>query len=1177
MKQNRREKRMKQNRYRMIMAAMVGYTLTLGSPPARAASPTVPVLPSSQWTVEAAPGDQVTLTEQDGCLGISFTVAIKKFDKGWMSRNQGTFRLLLKQPVPLKDDQERVIFDASGMEIEREGFYKLALLPIVRDASGERLVYQPWAYPHLKSGSKNWSRWMSRTFYTCEAGGATQNVLEPVGGDGNGFPNGALTFIGFEVRALSDEKTRQGILHLGSIRIDGMLLPAAETPFIFADSLLKEAGEYRMGFQVANRFQGLPIRDWTTQLTFDPADQKSRRQRIEIPLGPDGDYWIRYQATDAAGRVVAEDSFRQQVEGAPKAELPAAVDAKRPPSLGRMIVNPDRGGDGVYKAGDPLRVVVRVFPKGAKSLKLAWQVQPYRFATVLDEGKRDLAFNSTTDGQDVAINVTRQPGRDAYRLELSVLDGDKVVDKQSYLLGSVTDLSKPYANRSGREWDREKVKQSAYFRVSFDGRSAKTEDEVLAQFRTYLENASALAPNTTYGIDTAQFEVLPGVYDFAMLDRMMDMAADYAMAMTIRLSHIDSACRFLWQPYRYQRNFDGTVLYGHPFYGAYASGDERFLDCWERSYKALHERYRAHPAFQGYLVYQIGGEMTTLDRPWLGETAGYEACNVPAFRKYLQETLKLDLAALNKRWSANFASWDDVKPPLPDFRTGTRPDLRVAWMDFCRFKDELAGSWGRRAVRGIRAYDPKRVITMFGGQEDLCGEVDFFHNGGSHFLEYSGALRNAWAKGTGTLTEPHHPTRWAAYGPWILDISTFVMFAEAGGGGMNIHLYFGEGSQELLPHFGGRYAYDRMEKLKPLWRELHTAVVLDPPAEVATLVDPVTLYCKHRTTFGARRDDLSRWLALLKTDSVTSEPFRPDRKEPYKLVMPNLLDEVMSLENITTLDRLVRGGAKMIISANTGSYSPELGKEPFQLLKKLGIAPPKGAYEQLETEVEAKAVADGPLFGKDAKLKFFTLGQMRREVADPKLLGNFFDWPFKWISETDYFGYYKDNRVSDGTELARFPSGATAVSLHKVGSGEVIVFWGIPNYRPDYYRGMMVRAAEWAGVHDPRRGSPIPHALEARSESLKRNYALFYQEKPGEYTQKLTATPDGEFFLDELVSDQKLGVYTGKELREKGLPLKFEKGYSPLKVIRMLPKSQAGDWGSWNMFRMPEGVTEGGK
>ncbi len=1148
------------------IAAGVVMLCGLAVPPADAQK--IAVVPSSQWTVQAAPGDQVTLTEADGSLGIAFKVSIAQLDKGWMSRRQGMFRLLLKKPVTLAKDRERVIFEAAGMEFEREGRYNLALLPIIRDASGELLIYQSWAYPHLKNGSSNWGRWMSRTFQTSEAGGATQNVMEPEGGDGNGRPDGALTFVGFEVRALSGETTREGMLHLGTIEMAGLMLPADEPAFLFADSLVKEAGQYRLAIQVTDRFQGMPIRDWVVPLAFDPVSQQSRRQKIEIPLGPDGGYWIRYQVTGSDGRVVAEDSFRKQVEGQPKAALPPAMDPKLPPHLGRLMINPARGGNGVYKADEPLAITARVFPKGARTLTLTWRVHPYRYENVLEAGTNALTFTSDA-GQDVMIPVTRQPGRDAYRMELTVLDGKTVVDRQRYMVGSQTDLSKPYATRAGRTWDRRKVKQSAYFRVSFDGRTARSEDDTIEQFRTYLDQASALAPNTTYAIDTAQFEVLPGVYDFALLDRMMDLAADYAMAMTIRLSHIDSACRFLWQPYSYQRNFDGTELHGHPFYGAYAVGNEPFLDCWERSYRALHDRYRAHPAFQGYLVYQIGGEMTTLDRPWLGETAGYEACNDPAFRQYLQKTVGSDLAGLNKRWGASYRAWDEVKPPMPDFSAGTRPDLRVAWMDFCRFKDELGGSWYRRAVTGIRAYDPDRVITIFGGHPGLHGVVDYFHNGGSHFLEYSGSLRKAWAEGTGTLTEPHHPTRWAAYGPWILDISTFVMMAEAGGGGLNFHLYFGEQSQQLLPHFGGRYAYDRMEKLKPLWRELHTAVVVEPPTDVATLLDPLTLFCKHRTTFGARRDDLSRWFALLKTDSISAEPLQPDRAAPYKLLLPNLLDEVMSLENITTLDRLVRGGAKMIVAANTGSYSPELGTEPFQLLRRLGIAPPIGPYVQLDAGVEARAVAKGPLFDKGAKLPFFTLAQMRKEMGDPKLLGRFFDWPFKWIPETDYFGYYKDNHVKDGVELARFSSGGTAVSLHKVGQGEVIVFWGVPNYRPQYYQGMMVRAAAWAGVNDPRRGSPIPHALEARSESLKRNYALFYQDKPGRYVQKLPATPDGEFFLDELVSDQKLGVFTGQELREQGLPVTYEEGYSPLKVIRMMPRNQAGDWGSWSLFRMP--------
>ena len=50
--------------------------------------------------------------------------------------------------------------------------------------------------------------------------------------------------------------------------------------------------------------------------------------------------------------------------------------------------------------------------------------------------------------------------------------------------------------------------------------------------------------------------------------------------------------------------------------------------------------------------------------------------------------------------------------------------------------------------------------------------------------------------------------------------------------------------------------------------------------------------------------------------------------------------------------------------------------------------------------------------------------------------------------------------------------------------------------------------------------------------------------------------PDGKWFLDDMVSGQKLGLYTGQELRESGLGVTFVEGYSPLKIVRMLPKGQ---------------------
>lgn len=119
-----------------------------------------------------------------------------------------------------------------------------------------------------------------------------------------------------------------------------------------------------------------------------------------------------------------------------------------------------------------------------------------------------------------------------------------------------------------------------------------------------------------------------------------------------------------------------------------------------------------------------------------------------------------------------------------------------------------------------------------------------------------------------------------------------------------------------------------------------------------------------------------------------------------------------------------------------------------------------------------------------------------------------------------------------------------------------MVFWGTPDLRNNKLNGFMAKAENWAGAVSPRRGSPIPHTLEGHSKKLKRHYALLYQEKEGTFTQKLATVPDGKWFLTDIVSSQRLGTYTGKELREKGLTVTFVNGYSPLKIIRMMPLSQ---------------------
>jgi len=717
------------------------------------------------------------------------------------------------------------------------------------------------------------------------------------------------------------------------------------------------------------------------------------------------------------------------------------------------------------------------------------------------------------------------------------------------------------------------VKQSAYFRTTFTPQGfGKSEEEYVQQFRAYLDEATQMAPYVTCMIDLAQFEVLPGVYDMAVLDRMMDAAADRGAAITVRLAHVDQTASFRWLPYARQRSYDNTEVYQH-YYGCYSPVDAPYLDAWLRANRALYDRYKTHPGFQGYYLMMPGGEWSAvLDKPYMGILAGYDRAMKAAFRQYLQRS-NYTLEALNARWGTAFPTWDAVESPLPDFSGGAKPDLRVQWLDFCRFKQYLnVEFWYTTLAGAIREYDAERVIIVYCGEgEVMKGVADFNHGGGVPYMPGTGESEaNWWQYHVGAIQEPHHPHRWNAYGDpstrgWVLDWDLYTMMSIAGAGGTNLHVYYYPDGP-LPEHYGVEHAYDRFEKFKPIFRELHSMRLVTPLAkQVATYQDPSTLFTKHRTNFAFRLPDLSRWFELLTYAGVENEPLQRNRLTQYKLVLPNLLDEVMTKDSIDMLSGYVRGGGHLVISAMNGRYCPELGAAPFPLLSRLDITPPVGDYVQQGLNIQAEATQDSPLFAKGEKLKFYTLDNLKNDPNREEIQKNFFRWPFRWIPQTDYFGYYRDNKTTNGTVLARFANGSVAISRHTVEKGEVIVFWGVPEYTPELMKDTMTKLAIWAGVTDPNRDNPIRLMMEGHSNALKRHYAILWQEKPGHYVQKIPDVPDGVWFVDEMLTDQKFGAFTGKELREQGLAIDYYEGYSPLKVLRLLQgKAQ---W--MGKYRMP--------
>lgn len=1186
-----------------VIAAMVAVFPISACLAANAFSHEHAVLPRDQWVVSSSDGGSADFRAEGGAMEIDFRVPIQRLHQvGHEAYQTGTLDLLLKEPVVLSQETARIGFEAIGNEWKswnaREN--QVRLRPLVRDAEGEVLVYNafpaekfyfPKGHPATKNDSGPWRQWLTRDFRTSEAGAATQDVFEVREGKGNNFPDFPLTFLGFEVEVRSSQKgVKTGKLVLGGYETVGGQL--AETdPWFFADAVCTKKGVYRLGYEVSNEFQGLPIRSASTEFTYDPDDVASRRQKILFELGPRDNYWISYRLVGPDGEIVASDHFRSQIYQR-GGKMPERIAATQAPAVGCLRVNPEKNTNGVYAVGEPLEVVMRVFQeKGQGRREISWELLGYDFPEVLAKGE-----SSVPDGapyRDVTVRLAAPEGRDMFRMRIRVRADGRVLDEVTYYLGRQTAFARERHPKPAPLCDRNFVKAGAYNRATLVKLSSvkfASEAEALKYYEDRLDAIQKITPYVTYLVDVRDIQPLPGVYNFSFTNKLMDAAAARGMAVTVRFGHIDDEGEFTWLKYSRQVNYDGTEIPEH-YYGGFSVTDQGYTQFWLDAFRAFYKQYGSHPAFQGYYLLQPAGEFTVSDKPWEGLVSDYSPPAQEAFRLWLKDNRGWSLEELNKRWGTSYQSWNEVEAPLPDFSLGRRPDLRLSWIDFSRFKAWLDRDyWQKRALADIRSYDPDRVVINYCDPDAVEGMADYGHNGGNHFFENLGAYMDAWYEhGTGWITEPHQPNKWADYGDpgergWVLDWSVWIAFAQAGAGASNLHVYYHPQTADLIWHYGAEMGLDRMQRFFPIMEELHDMEMQLPRPEVAFLFDPHTLYAKHRSTFFQRMWDLKRWGELLDRDNVAFRRFKgtlsPHDLDGVKLILTNPLDEVMSGENIDAITRAVtEGGARLVTTANTGRYSPEHAGEDFVLLQRLGIKPPAGEFDTDAGSITATATksTDG-LFQAGETIRFFSLADLKKDLQSDEIhqRENFWKYPYRWLPLTDYFGYYPESTGSGGDVLAKFKNGAAAITLHQAGKGEVIVFWGLPDYKPENMPGVMARLAKWAGAGASVSDNPLPLMREGRNTTLNRHYALIYNDRPGTYRQKITFLPDGDWFIDDMVSDQRLGRASGAAAREEGVELKFDQTFSPLKVLRFIPIEKNLSQTRWPR-KYPDLTPEAGK
>jgi hypothetical protein len=1138
----------------------------------------IPLLPASNWTVVAAGSDQVSLSEIKDVLKINYSVKVDKHRLvGHKTHTEANFTLLLKKPVALDAKDARILFDARALDGKAQIF---EIRPLIEDEQGERLSYVPQqagqVIPNKQAGG--WQSWRTQAFLATEAGGSSQGIYASEALDGNAWPDGKLRLLGFQVRVYQDATKKTAGAREGAIALADLAtgwLRVEEEPFVFADALFEKKGKWTLAYELRSAFQDKPRYEEARVVEFDPADESSRHQRLVFNAGQYQSSWLRYRVTDESGALVRDGEARwdQDVDPDHVKTMPA-VDAANAPVVGRIRINPkaNEGVGGVLKAGEPAKITFRVFPETGEKLRLRWELRQYAFKVAIGSGEREIS-SGTKAFQDIEIALPIEQDRDAYRVAYSLVDAsDRVIDHGEYVLGVARDGIAARTSRIGQLPHRDEIKKRAYFRTTpFPAdQTFPTEEAQLAAYADLLDESKQIATNITYMVELADFQILPGVFDFALLDRFMDMATDKGFTVTIRLAHMERLSPYLWQPYTMPRNFDGAPLHGHASYGSYDVTDLAYVESWKLGFKTLHDRYQKHPAFEGYYVMQAGGEWAIPDEPWNAFISGYSWAATRAFRVYLRDALKLDLAALNKRWGTSHHDWSEVVPPAPILNPGNVPDLRPAWVDFTRCKESWKEDWYPEITSEIRRYDDSRIIIVYGGQNSgkrLYGLADYYHNGGNNELQGEGSMVDAWETGRiGWITEPSHPHHWAATNDpgergWILDWSLYVMTAQAGGGGQNLHIYYVpyRKNPTLVAHYGFVSAHDRYELFKPILRELQGIRLIEPTRKIAVLQTVDTLHTKHRTTFAQRSRDLRRWFELVRNDSLDYEFYNADHEANYRMVVVNPLDEVMKEESIAAVRRMAENGAWIVTSARSGYYSAEGGtNQSFALLDRLGISKPAAGYDTTARGVVATLKPGQTLLPGRSVVPFVSQTDIAEDMVRPEVAEKFWSYPYRWIPQSDYFGYYPGNNGMNGEVLATFPDGGAAITKHTVGKGVVVVFWGTASCKPEEMAGMMASFAKAAGVVDERGPRPIPLMLQARREDLGRHYAILYNEKPGVYEQPISALPDGEWFVDDMVTGYRYGFVDAAFAREKGIRLSFENGGSPLKVLRFITRANMG-------------------
>jgi len=886
-------------------------------------------------------------------------------------------------------------------------------------------------------------------------------------------------------------------------------------------------GTYKLTWEIRDRYDALPfLAGGKTFILAEKSDlpplELQLAQRIEFPVREEGTYWVRC-------RIQRTDQPRNYKHYSRVDEKEYRLDVLR----GRPAVTRKPLSSAAPVENCPIRM-------GAGRASLIWEpkkalIVPVVFERPTDlkgEGRYTLAVRSFSrnallreeaiqpqwdkDGRfTVQLDLSDLPAG-AYRIGAEIRDGEVPYDRVERVVGkrARTDVADTApipdsvipaeAVLSGKR---------AFFHLADADRFGIGRFPLDTHWeratKPFLQEAAKVSRDVEVIVPWPLVEPLPGVYDWSAVDRYLDTAATNGLRVLIWAS-VRAEDYPEWMPAVPMANEEGDVFshFAYLFHGMhpnYFHSKEVSGPCM-RFFEAVAQRYRSHPALDGYyLCMEHPG-----DAPFRDWFEGYSRESVDDFRRFSRDQWR-NLRAVNARWGTRFDSWKELTAPQ---RVGSSDRYQLDWL---RFKVDAFETFHRDFVLAVRKHDPLRLVMVystFGNDEWYRDHGCMTANGGAHsgFIPFYAekALR-----GLQMRTEEITPRFWSGTGPYQLDQSLFFVMA---GGGAHAHCKtfidttkrFAEVQEP--PHSFGRYT-----RFIPIWSELRNTST--PAVEVFTFDELNSSLMQNRSTYTGTAGDYWTTLNLLQAQipfANTPPDFAGHGKLLFVTAAPSRFMEKETREQVV---RFAERGGTVVMKAFAGSKDPDLPVEEWVLLRRFGFAPPEGPVEPGRYTLTRPV--PGPVFGTQ---------------PGDFVLRDLWNVPAREGERTAAVVAGDTNRV--------------AITWRPVGQGRVAVIWAetvVPPFASASHGGtrpFFRDFARWAGVQVPADSdSTLLWTNLLRREDGAAWYGLVHAGHDGQPVSGRTwwpRLPEGTYRVTELINAREFGEQPAARLRTEGVSVTLQ-------------------------------------